>query len=731
MATVERVNETSVGLAPLPSATLSGTMTGRETAGLERGLDAASGVAMGIYKQRQEQADTASVLEARRKLGDWERSWFDPANPNGVPNRKGRNAMGLVDEIDPDFARVQADLMSGLKSERAQTAFQQYAQTQRESILGRVNNYAVGENDKYVAEEFKASILSQTDRAATAALDGRWADQAREVQEGLKILTSMKNLNGDSDEVFNVRKQEFLSSVHTTAVNGMLGRGQINEASVYFDENADDMTAEAAGQMMARMRPQLLANNALAIADGIERGVMPAAGGTNLTVDSVWPAQMNQESGNRQTDKNGVPVTSPKGAIGVAQVMPATGPIAAQYAGLPWDPVKYKTDKAYNEAIGKAYMTAQVTAFGSVQLGLAAYNAGPGAVQKWIARFGDPRKGEISIEQFVEKIPYGETKEYVERIMARSGAAAARQAPSGGVPAAVAALPPNATLEQKIEAARSITDPQQRQEVEQVLRSRHGLRKQAEAETEAAVLEKVNTAVYAAPIGTPFAQIPGLSPEDVAFVTQKGHRDNYERIIQQRAEGTLPKTNPILFDTLRRQSVEDPEGFAKQKNFILANSHQFTASDYESLLGRVAAISDPKKAGERADWATEEQRVGNIARDLGIGADKKGADERAAVSRAYMEAERAFIQSNDGKKPTPEQRDVIALKVRQNLAEARTKGVDIVKRDASAAGFQGDVTLATRTKAAQRLMVINGGRTPTDAEVTEYISRTYLNRTTR
>jgi hypothetical protein len=328
----------------------------------------------------------------------------------------------------------------------------------------------------------------------------------------------------------------------------------------------------------------------------------------------------------------------------------------------------------------------------------------------------------------VARIPYSETKDYVTKIMARSGAA--KPAAGNSVQAQLQALGANATLEQKLEVARGIPNPLFRKEVEQELRNRHSLRRQAESETEAAVLEDVNAKVWAAPVGVPFAKIPGLTPDQVAFVTQKGHRDNYEAIVRQRIEGTLPKTNEVLFDTLRRQSVEDPDGFAKQKNFILANSHQFSASDYEALLGRVSAITDPKKGAERADWATEEQRVANITRDLGIPSGEGGKDKRAAVSRAYMDAERAFIQQNDGNKPTPEQRDAMALKVRQNLADAIANGVDIGKRDASAASFSGEVDTSSRVRAAARLRT-KLGRDPTDAEVLKYLSDAYLTRTQR
>lgn len=82
------------------------------------------------------------------------------------------------------------------------------------------------------------------------------------------------------------------------------------------------------------------------------------------------------------TNPDGSFRTSPKGAVGPAQLMPQTAPEAARLAGLPWDENKYRTDADYNTKIGAAYFRKQVDTFGDLATGAAAYNAGPGAVLK-------------------------------------------------------------------------------------------------------------------------------------------------------------------------------------------------------------------------------------------------------------------------------------------------------------------------------------------------------------
>ena len=110
-------------------------------------------------------------------------------------------------------------------------------------------------------------------------------------------------------------------------------------------------------------------------------------------VDGIFERLKKQESGGKQFDANGNPLTSPAGALGVAQVMPGTGEEAAKLAGLPWDLNKLKTDPEYNEKLGKAYLQKQLETFGSLDKALAAYNAGPDWVRQAVTAAGKAQPG--------------------------------------------------------------------------------------------------------------------------------------------------------------------------------------------------------------------------------------------------------------------------------------------------------------------------------------------------
>jgi hypothetical protein len=126
------------------------------------------------------------------------------------------------------------------------------------------------------------------------------------------------------------------------------------------------------------------------------------------------------ESRGKQFDRSGRPLTSPAGAIGIAQVMPATAPEAARLAGLPFDDNRYRNDADYNLALGKAYYEKQLADFGDERLAAAAYNAGPGAVRRALQKGGP--------DGWINHVPR-ETQNYVRNVFGESRGTAGGGAP--------------------------------------------------------------------------------------------------------------------------------------------------------------------------------------------------------------------------------------------------------------------------------------------------------------
>jgi soluble lytic murein transglycosylase len=105
------------------------------------------------------------------------------------------------------------------------------------------------------------------------------------------------------------------------------------------------------------------------------------------------------------------------GAKGLMQVLPSTAQYAARRAGVGFDYGRLVADPAYNLQLGAAYLGQLIDdEGGSMEMALAAYNAGAGRVAQWIATFGDPRTGAIDPVDWIERIPFDETRDYVERV---------------------------------------------------------------------------------------------------------------------------------------------------------------------------------------------------------------------------------------------------------------------------------------------------------------------------
>jgi len=86
--------------------------------------------------------------------------------------------------------------------------------------------------------------------------------------------------------------------------------------------------------------------------------------------------------------------------------------------GLSYTPSAVTNDAGYNIQLGSGYFSRMMDYYGgSYPLAVAAYNAGPGNVNKWLRANGDPRTGSVAWLDWLERIPIFETKNYVQRVI--------------------------------------------------------------------------------------------------------------------------------------------------------------------------------------------------------------------------------------------------------------------------------------------------------------------------
>ncbi|HHU2814414.1 transglycosylase SLT domain-containing protein [Escherichia coli] len=343
---------------------------------------------VGALAEAKQRANVALTQEASLQLNAVGNDLL--TNPDtGFLNLQGKNAIGKAQEYTQQFDQQVEQIAAGLPDEQARTAFLQQAQQERMQFSAQAGRHEVGQVRQYEAGMQDATLKN---------LSMQFRNPAMANQAGLKAYQSIiayGEAHGQSQE-------------------------EIEQSWVSWRENAANGAAEA---WYTPMYQQMMGPNGK-----IEVTDTPSE--AQLFSAMIW-----QESGGNQYGKDGAPLVSPKGAVGVAQVMEDTGPEAARLAGVPWDREKWLNDPRYNARLGQAYFGAQMQKYdNNPVLAVAAYNAGPGAVDDWIngtnksgsnpskVKLGDPRTGEVSNAQFAAAIPYDETRNYVAKVTGSAGA---------------------------------------------------------------------------------------------------------------------------------------------------------------------------------------------------------------------------------------------------------------------------------------------------------------------
>jgi soluble lytic murein transglycosylase len=173
--------------------------------------------------------------------------------------------------------------------------------------------------------------------------------------------------------------------------------------------------AKLSGNQQISLRLAKIAfNRDLPVGDyALPIGVLPEF--KSLLAERVDPALVHALS--RQESEFNAGAKSSVGASGLMQLMPGTAKAVAKQHNVKFQ-VAQLTDPAYNIQLGEAHLRDLIDSYsGSYFLALAAYNAGGGRVQEWIRAFGDPRSSRTDPIDWIERIPFTETREYVEKIM--------------------------------------------------------------------------------------------------------------------------------------------------------------------------------------------------------------------------------------------------------------------------------------------------------------------------
>ncbi len=220
----------------------------------------------------------------------------------------------------------------------------------------------------------------------------------------------------DSEAAFD--QNEVVQAVRLLAANG-----ETDKAAALLRTLANRLTTGGELVLAARLAQSIDAHNlAIAIADIADRRGMPLDlfsfpkdGIPATRVAALDAAAIYAVA--RQESRFQVNAVSSAGARGLMQLMPGTAKETAGKLGLSYSANRLTTDPLYNTRLGAFYLDRQLERYdGSLLLAAAAYNAGPGNANKWIAAFGDPRSSQVDPVVWVELIPFQETRNYVKRV---------------------------------------------------------------------------------------------------------------------------------------------------------------------------------------------------------------------------------------------------------------------------------------------------------------------------
>ena len=308
----------------------------------------------------------------------------------------------ITETLQSEFAKYREQYLSQVVNDHART----YASRHLDSVWAQTFNRSLATEAKLKVEDKSDNIDKTVSTLASVAASG--------TTDPTELVTNAYSLIANSG-----------LDQHTRNIKAIAAQKSIVEAAVMGNIERNPEATRAALVQRYGIDPDVPAPPAAAGAPGAPAGP--------VDFQTLWNAQTNQESGRKQFKPDGSVVTSSKGALGLAQIMPGTGPEAAKLAGLPWDENRLKNDPVYNEKLGQAYMQKQLETFGGDPAkALAAYNMGPGSekgrngVIGLINKYGD---------QWLAHAPK-ETQDYVSTIMGKVGgrpaAASASAAPLPG-----------------------------------------------------------------------------------------------------------------------------------------------------------------------------------------------------------------------------------------------------------------------------------------------------------
>lgn len=565
--------------------------------------------------------------------------------------------------------------------------------------------HSVQEGRRYAVASADALLASAENTAVLNYLDPERVDA--EAARAMLAADQRVTLDGGDDAMRETLRAAAASRVYSAVLARKVAVDP-SDAAVYLESIRDRLTGEDATRAEATLRPVLLDADAAADIQSWINGTPPAAAGmpvfegaaTSLRqAEEIARASVGRtiglESGGRADAKN--PRSSATGAgqfIAATwlEMLPRVRPDLV--AGKSRDEIlALRNGPDIARQMTEAY--AVENARGLYESGLPvtpqtvylAHHFGLGGARAVLRADPNTPIARILPARDIAANPYLRGKTVAEVIanhQRRAGDGRA-SAPTTGR-ASSPGMAPARTADGKIDwieierRAQAIPNQDRRDRVLARARSMQSLEARAEAEAEKARDTRILQAINGNP-NAPLSRL--LSPQDYASAVAAGRLPALESYRESMAQGGLVQDDLQLVDTLAREAALNPQAFMRRN--IAAEAHRLSTRSLSTFLEM------QRKGGEKAanveDWATDEQRLGQLFRLVGVGAEAdakgKGAEakneprarHRGELRIAYQMAVEAHTRAT-GKKPEGEALDRIVRQTARNYAEARQQRGD-------------------------------------------------------
>jgi hypothetical protein len=571
---------------------------------------------------------------------------------------QGKDAVDQLPSFQKQIQDLQSQQRDQLKDPLAQHMFDQVSTRRTQMELDGMSRYADTQNKVYQQQASDGMVKSFQQQAAD-----KWNDPI--LFNGMLQSVSAERMThaasiGQPVEYAKAVIAQDVSKMWSDRLSMMANSDPVGAYSML--EHGEDWSAGGQAQhtdvrsqidpnLLPSLEAHLLNGAKQVLARNVAHGLIYGQGALDpQTLSGATQGQpaltgivQKLEGG---TGPNGESLTSLKGAQGAMQVMPNT----AANPGFGVTPAK-DNSPAELARVGRDYLGAMTARYQDPALTLAAYNAGPGQVDKWIAQYGDPRTGQISDADFAAKIPFAETRAYVGK-----GLAMIQQ--PGARPTAMPTTSELATLlPQKVQQARDVAErmfPNDPTFADAVASrtSNYGetILAGTRAQQQAAMDTITRLMIGSAPDGSDrITSIDQLMQNPTAKAQWGNLTPEQQVSIQTRLAkpSNVPLTQEGLntYYRLRGQAVNDPNAFLKQDLSTLFG--QIPENKISELINIQMGLGkgDANQQQKSLDWSRTKGEVDDMLKPMGLGSSAKaGSDESKTTEQFYGKLQTSLEQ---------------------------------------------------------------------------------------